>query len=94
MAGMDETKRVVVEDYPADQLPDEVREHFAAGGRVVLTVESKPVEPARRTIAEILDDMQNARVFLGDPVQRIRALRAEWDHRDELHARIRRGEKI
>jgi hypothetical protein len=91
---MDETKRIVIENFPIEKLPAEVREQFAAEERVVLTVEAGQRSHPRRTISAILDAMQNERVFSEDAVKRVRALRAEWDHRDELHDRIRRGEAI
>lgn len=43
-------------------------------------------------ITRILEEMQDHRVFAGDPVARVRALRAEWDWRDEYHDRIRAGD--
>lgn len=43
-------------------------------------------------ITRILEEMQNHRVFAGDPVARVRALRAEWGRRDEYHDRIRAGD--
>jgi hypothetical protein len=89
---MDEPKRVVVEHFPVERLPEDVRDHFSGEQEVVLSVESRGTPAPRRTISEILDAMQNERVLSDDPVVRIRALRAGWDHRDELIARIRRGE--
>jgi hypothetical protein len=37
----------------------------------------------------IVEEMQDRRVFSDDPVERIRALRSEWDGRDAFHDRIR-----
>ena len=91
---MDETKRIIIDNYPVERLPEEVRDHFAEDREVVLSVETRPSLGQPRTISEILDAMQDERVLSDDPVVRIRALRAEWDHRDELIARIRRGETI
>jgi hypothetical protein len=91
---MDETKRIVFDNYPVEKLPEDVRNRFVGEDSVVLTVESRGRLPARRTISQILDAMQHHRTLSDDPVERIRALRGEWGHRDELHARIRRGETI
>lgn len=91
---MDETKRITIENYPVERLPNDVRERFAGDESVVLTIESRPRAPVHRMISEILDSMQHRRTLSDNPVERIQALRAEWDHRDELHARIRRGEPI
>jgi hypothetical protein len=90
---MDERKRHVFEDFPVERLPEELRDGRGAGERVTVTVEAAASAGAQ-TISDILDEMQDERVLKDDPVERIRALRAEWDHRDELHARIRRGEDV
>ncbi len=49
---------------------------------------SGPAEPDL-PITRILEGVQDRRTSSDDPVTRIRALRAEWDRRDELHERIR-----
>ena len=46
---------------------------------------------AELPITRILEEMREHRVFAGDPVARVRAIRADWDRRDELHDRIRAG---
>ena len=43
-------------------------------------------------IARILEDMHNHRLFEGDPVTRVRALRDEWTSHDGQHDRIRSGD--
>lgn len=89
---MSETKRYVVEDYPLDRLPADVRSRFEDVERVRLTVEAVDARPSRRTIAEILKNAPRERALRDDPVERVRALRDEWGHREDLHAGIRRGE--
>ena len=91
---MDERKRHVFENFPVERLPEELREGLEGGERVIVTVEASASVNDEQSISDILDEMQNERVLTGDPVERIRALRAGWDRRDELHARIRRGEDV
>lgn len=43
-------------------------------------------------LTRITEEMREHRVFTGDAVARVRALRVEWDWRDELLDRIRSGE--
>ena len=73
---MDERKRQVFENFPVERLPEELREGLEAGERVVVTVEASATASDEQTISDILDEMQNERVLTGDPVERIRALRA------------------
>lgn len=84
-------KRLVFENYPVELLPEGIREEFDATDEIVLTVEARTVQRVPRTISEILDSTQHSRTLTDDPVARIRALR-DSGRRDELHARIRRGE--
>jgi hypothetical protein len=91
---MDSKDRVVIERFPVDRLPDELREAEQLGAEVRIVFE--PVQPeadeGEYPLSSILEEMQSKRVFSGDPVARVRALRAEGDWRDELHARIRAGD--
>jgi xanthine/CO dehydrogenase XdhC/CoxF family maturation factor len=90
---MDTGDRVIIERYPTDKLPDGWEKGRSLGPEVRVVLERiPPPDEEDLPLARILEEMQNRRVFSGDPVQRIRALRAEWDHRDELHDRIRAGD--
>ena len=81
-------KRLVFENYPVELLPEGIREGFDPTDDIVLTVEARTVQ---RVPSEILNATQHYRTLTDDPVARIRALR-DSGRRDELHARIRRGE--
>jgi len=90
---MPEKDRVVIDRYPVERLPEDWQEARELGDevRVVLESVSAP-ETEEMPLTKILEEMQNKRVFSGDPVERVRALRAEWDRRDEFHQRIRAGD--
>ena len=91
---MDTKDRVIIERFPVDQLPSELRDAEQLGTEVRIVFEPVEVEAddGDRPLSAILEQMQSKRVFSGDPVERVRALRAEWDWRDEYHARIRAGD--
>lgn len=97
--------KIVREHYPVSKLPEELRAGFERDADVRVVIEnstgdrlldegaaSKAPLAAELPITRIFEEMQDHRVFNGDPVDRVRALRAEWDYRDELHDRIRRGD--
>ena len=89
---MDSPNRVIIERYPVDNLPDDLREGRDPGTEVRIVVESIPSsDPQTVPMTSILDEMQDRRVSSKDPAERIRALRAEWDRREEFHERIRTG---
>ena len=76
--------KIVVEHYPVERLPEDLREGFGRGDSVRVTVEADP--PVAMTAAEVvatmkrrLADRDNAGVTVGEAVARIRALRDEWD---------------
>lgn len=96
--------RIVREHYPVAKLPEDLRAglDLAADARVVVESLNGEVGSPRRSdtenaeaelpITRILEEMQDHRVFEGNPVDRVRALRAEWDWREEFHDRIRAGD--
>jgi hypothetical protein len=53
MDGMDETRRHVVEDIPASELPERLRGDFAPGVHVTVTVEEAR-RPVRVRISELI----------------------------------------
>lgn len=76
--------KIVVEHYPVEKLPEDLRVGLAPAGSVRVTVESDP--PVPMTAAEVvatmkrrLADRDNAGVTVEEAVARIRALRDEWD---------------
>ena len=89
---MDDPDRIVIDSYPVANLPEDLRRGRDLGTDVRVILE--PIEAAEEDdmpLTRILDEMQDQRVASDDPVERIRALRAEWDDRDEFLERIRRG---
>ena len=86
---MDDGKHHVVENYPAENLPDELRGPIDASETV--TVEVFVSRRPSRTFTDIFDQLHEARVESDDPVMRIRALREEWEDRDRYQRTIARG---
>ncbi len=80
---MGENKTIVVEHFPVDQLPEELRRGLESGQMVRVTVQSGGDEPT--------SDSQRLRTFLGaasgryanpdDIVKEVRQARDEWDER-------------
>jgi hypothetical protein len=90
---MDEVDRVVFDHFPVEKLPEEVREQLRPGADLRLIVEQRFDDAGERpSINSILEAMRPYRRSGVDAVERVRALRAEWDHRDQLIERIRRGD--
>lgn len=78
---MDETKRHVVDNYPAEKLPDELRGGIDPSHRTRIIVEdisgASPAVPARylRTFGAARDFDTS----VDEAVRRIRTLRDEWE---------------
>ena len=73
---MDEAKRVVVENYPAGKLPDDVRGDIDPAHRVRVTVEDADAGPRYKRFQGAAAHRNTS---VEDAVSRIRALRDEWD---------------
>ena len=76
---MGEHQKIVVENYPVDNLPLELRLRLglADGAMVTITVEPEPVAvPQQRAFSEFFGKSGRAH---NDPVADIRQLRDEWD---------------
>jgi hypothetical protein len=85
--------QIIVERFPAERLPREFADAQQLGAEVRITFEPAPASDEEdMPLTRILEEMQSKRVFSDDPVKRIRALRSEWDWRDEFHDRIRSGD--
>jgi hypothetical protein len=82
---------IVRNEYPVEALPEDLRDNLPSGGSVRLVIDDVP-EPTEMPLTTILDKMRRLRTQSDDAVVRIRALRAEGDHRDELLGRIRAGD--
>lgn len=86
--------RIVREHYPVEKLPEDLRQGLPAGGKVTVTLEDDAVSSdlLKQQIDEILRNpkpmtLAEARALVGErgttaeeAVQRIRALRDEWDN--------------
>lgn len=82
--------RIVREHYSVEKLPEDLRPDFSGAGDVRITVEPLSArDQGDLPLTRLLEEMQEHRVFADDPVKRVRALRAEWKLREELHDRIR-----
>ena len=81
---MGEHKRIVIEDYPVENLPEELRGGIETGHRVTVTVEDR-VKPAIPDFETKLTRFWGACAYRGttaeEAVARVRALRDEWDDR-------------
>jgi hypothetical protein len=83
MAREDQTamNKIVREYYPAEKLPDDLRDALGPGDVVKVTVETVPSAGLRRpwTFEELNAIAAKLAKNEDDPVGRIRALRDEWD---------------
>lgn len=79
--------KIILEHYPADKLPEDVRKHFSRGGSVTLEVaEEAEDRPRPMTGKEVAAMLRAARERNKDNlrtqeeiVKEIRELRDEWD---------------
>ncbi|ALN71971.1 MULTISPECIES: hypothetical protein [unclassified Aureimonas] len=77
---MGEHKRIVIEDYPVENLPEELRGGIEPGHRVTVTVEE--ASDRWSDLFRRIDAYQSANarpVTTEEAVARVRALRDEWD---------------
>lgn len=85
--------KIVREHYPVEKLPEDLRRDLDPSRPVTLSIEQEdsPGE-APGSLTAILEEMRDRRISSADPVERVRALRAEWDRRDEYLERVRSGD--
>ena len=79
---MGETKKIVVEGFPVEQLPEAVRGDIERGQRVRVTVEltePSPITNPRRTMRSFLGSAPGLYESPQQVVEYIRALRDESD---------------
>jgi len=78
---MDETKRHVTEDYPAERLPEELRGDIDPSHRARVIVEdiSAPRRLGSRRYLRHFGAAQHRNTSIEEAVGRIRHLRDEWD---------------
>jgi len=77
---MGETKKIVIEHYPVERLPEELRRGLEAGQSVRVTVE-QPTEdaPTPRPSPPLSSYFGKLERVHADPVEDIRKLRDEWE---------------
>ena len=88
--------RIVRERYPVERLPEDLRRLLSPRQPVRLTLEQAETGEGASTapsetmpLTQIIDSVRHRRGLSDDPVQRVRALRGEWDERQSFHDRIR-----
>lgn len=76
----------VLEHYPVDRLPKDLRDKVPGAEKVRLTLEPELASGGRSTLTEILDELRALReagiikpISAEEAVARIRELRDEWD---------------
>lgn len=75
---MGEHKKIVVEHYPVERLPDDLRQGLEAGATVRVTVENDGVAAADQ-VRPLSDYLGKLGKVHSDPVSDIRNLRDEWE---------------
>ena len=78
---MDETKRVVIENYPVENLPEDLRGEIDPSHRVRVTVEdaSDPVNDSVGRFRRHFGAAKHRNTSVDEAVDRIRTLRDEWE---------------
>ena len=71
--------KIVLEHYPAEKLPEDLRAGLPADARVRVTVESEPTIKPIKSFAELLALRRPPYRTSEDIVREIRELRDEWD---------------
>lgn len=77
---MDDTKRHIVEDYPAEKLPDELRGDIDPSHRARIIVEDLSTQTKNgRWHLRHFGAAADRNTSVDEAVQRVRSLRDEWD---------------
>ncbi len=80
--------KIVLEHYPVDRLPEDVRKHFSTGSSVTLEVREETPQSAQRRMSaketiELIRNMRKRNVdnllSQEEIISEIRTLRDEWD---------------
>ncbi|WP_371347330.1 hypothetical protein [Ancylobacter sp. IITR112] len=70
----------IVDNYPVERLPADLREGLERTGRVRLIIEAvSPPDASDERLKELLELAGRVSPIGDDPVARIRKLRDEWD---------------
>ena len=73
---MGESRKIIVDHFPVDRLPDELLHGLPADATVRITVEDDTAVRTKRPLSDYLGKAQKVH---DDPVSDIRALRDEWE---------------
>lgn len=76
---MTELKKIVVEHFPVDRLPDELRRGLQSGQMVRVVVEAEVERPAPRPLRELFGCAKTGLKTPEEAVAAVRTLRDEWD---------------
>ncbi len=76
---MGETRKIVVENYPAHKLPDDLRRQIGAVETVKVTVESVETPKARRPLSDYVGAGKGLYATPEEALKAIRSLRDEWE---------------
>lgn len=75
--------KIVLEHYPVERLPDDIRKAFRDADAVKLTVETEAPAgvPLNDLVAALRSDLarRTVGVSAGDAARQIRSIRDEWD---------------
>ncbi|MGE0279555.1 MAG: hypothetical protein AB7P20_02925 [Rhizobiaceae bacterium] len=75
--------KIVLEHYPASDLPNDMREGIPGDAKVRVTIEEEIQRPSFSEIRKQLEQVRSKlprNVTVEEAVQRVRDLRDEWDN--------------
>lgn len=75
---MSERRKIVVENYPVERLPEDLRQRIGSGGPVRVTLEESPAVQ-RLPLSSYIGKGTGSYRSPEDAVAAINALRDEWD---------------
>lgn len=81
--GIKYMNKIVLEHYPASDLPNDMREGIPGDAKVRVTIEEEIQRPSFSEIRKQLEQVRSKlprNVTVEEAVQRVRDLRDEWDN--------------
>jgi hypothetical protein len=76
---MGETRKIIVENYPAHKLPEDLRRQLGSEGTVKVTVERSEPQNLRRPLSEYVGAGKGLYATPEEALKAIRSLRDEWE---------------
>lgn len=76
---MGETRKIVVENYPAHKLPEDLRRQIGDDETVKITVESIETPKVRRPLSDYVGAGKGIYATPEEALKAIRSLRDEWE---------------